>query len=84
MSMCFRVKLEARKKPIGFCNDYFDGFSPLEDITNGAGLVDAYDVPLPPSTSASVRIRARRGVDADVLLDGEPAEAGAARRAGAG
>ncbi len=68
MSMCFRVKLKARKKPIGFCNAYFDGFSPLDDITNAAGMVDGYDVPPPAIDNASVSIRARRGVDADVLL----------------
>ncbi len=68
LSMCFRVKLKDRRKPIGFCNAYFDGFSPLDDLTNAAGLVDAYDVPPPAIEGASVRIRARPGVDADVLL----------------
>jgi hypothetical protein len=68
LSACFRVKVAGRAKPIGFCNPYFDQFRPLDDILQGASLVDAFDLPAPRIEHAVVRIRARRGVKSDVLI----------------
>ncbi len=68
VSACFRVKVAGRAKPIGFCNPYFDQFTPLDDILQGASLVDAFDLPAPQIEHAVVRISARRGVTSDVLV----------------
>ena len=32
------------RRPIGFCNPYFDSFSPLNDIAEAATLVDGFDL----------------------------------------
>ena len=68
LSMCFRVRIAGRTKPLGFCNPYFDAFSPLDHLLEGAALVDAFDLPAPQIEQAVVSIRARRGVDSDVLI----------------
>jgi hypothetical protein len=68
VTACFRVKIAGRARPIGFCNPYFDQFTPLDDILQGASLVDAFDLPVPRIEHAVVRIRARRGVKSDVLI----------------
>jgi hypothetical protein len=39
-----------RARPIGFCNPYFDQFTPLDDILQAGSLVDAFD-PRPRTSS---------------------------------
>jgi hypothetical protein len=66
--MCFRIKLAGRRKTLGYCNPYFDAFTPLDDLIEAASLVDAFDLPPPTIERASVSIRARPGVKSDVLI----------------
>jgi hypothetical protein len=68
LSMCFRVKLAGRRSPLGFCNAYFDGFSPLNDLERAGRLVDDFDLPPPAVERVTVSMRARRGARTDVLL----------------
>ncbi len=68
VSMCFRLKLAGRRKALGYCNSYFDAFTPLDDLIAATSLVDAFDLPPPAIERASVSIRARRGVRSDVLI----------------
>ena len=68
VSMCFRIKLAGRAKSLGYCNPYFDAFTPLDDLIAASSLVDAFDLPPPTIERASVSIRARRGVKSDVLI----------------
>ena len=68
LTACVRFRVRELRKPIGFCNPYFDQFRPLDDILQGASLVDAFDLPAPRIEHAVVRIRARRGVKSDVLI----------------
>jgi hypothetical protein len=68
VSMCFRIKLAGRRKELGYCNPYFDAFTPLDDLIAATSLVDAFDLPPPAIERASVSIRARRGVRSDVLI----------------
>ena len=39
------------RKSLGYCNPYFDAFTPLDDLIEAASLVDAFDLP-PPRSSA--------------------------------
>jgi hypothetical protein len=66
--MCFRVRVVDRRKPLAFCNAYFDPFSALDDVLEAGSLVDGFDLPPPRIEKASVSIRARRGVKSDVLI----------------
>ncbi|MBN1529535.1 MAG: hypothetical protein JW895_10775 [Thermoleophilaceae bacterium] len=82
VTACFRVKVAGRARPIGFCNPYFDQFTPLDDILQAGSLVDAFDLPAPRIEHAVVRIRARRGVRSDVLISAKlPRRVVAGRRA---
>ena len=86
ISMCFRVKLAGRRKTLGYCNPYFDAFTPLDDLIEAASLVDAFDLPPPTIERAAVSIRARRGREvrrAD-LRAGAPPGGRREARAGAG
>ena len=53
LSLCFRVKLAGRSKTLGFCNPYFDAFTPLDDLIQAASLVDSFD--LRPRRSSAPR-----------------------------
>jgi hypothetical protein len=68
VSACLRVKLAGRARALGFCNAYFDAFTPLDDILQAASLFDAFDLPVPRVERATVTLRARRGVKSDVLI----------------
>ena len=68
LTMCFRVKLAGRSRSLGYCNPYFDSFTPLDDLIEAASLVDAFDLPAPRIERAAVSIRARPGVKSDVLI----------------
>ena len=69
VSMCFRVKLAGRAKSLGFCNPYFDAFTPLDDLLRGRRRSWTPSTSAAPRSSArSVSIRARRGVKSDVLI----------------
>ena len=48
-------------RSLGYCNPYFDAFTPLDDLIEAASLVDAFDLPAPRIERAAVSIRARRG-----------------------
>ena len=68
LTMCFRVKLAGRGRALGYCNPYFDAFTPLDDLIEAASLVDAFDLPAPRIERATISIRARPGVRSDVLI----------------
>ena len=55
VTLCTRFRVRELKKPIGFCNDYFDTFEPLTDVA--AGRRRSWT----PSTSAPLHIQRRRG-----------------------
>jgi len=68
LSMCARFHVRERRRPIGFCNPYFDALTPLDDLFAAASLVDSYDLSPLHIERADVSLRARRGVAAYVLL----------------
>ena len=67
-SMCLRVVIRERKRPLGFCNDYVDGERPFEDLDLALVLIDAFKYGRVTPVSASVRMRVRRGLDEALML----------------
>ncbi len=68
LAVCMRFRVRERARPIGFCNDYFDGFAPLSDVTEAATLVEDYDVAPLHIRGASISIAARRDFERDVVV----------------
>jgi hypothetical protein len=68
LKVCLRVHVAGRRRPLGYCNPYFDPFTPLDDLLQAGSLVDAFDLPAPKIEGVAVSIRARRGVKSDVLV----------------
>ena len=77
--MCASVKLRGRAKPLGFCNDYFDGAKPFDDLSTAMGLVDSFKLGQITPESVNVQISLRRGVREEFMI-----AAKAPRRAKAG
>ena len=77
MTMCVRFRVEQLRKPMGFCNPYFDVFEALLHLTLAAGQVDGFDFAPLGIRGTTVSFAARRGVVDDVLVEAEPV--GAAR-----
>ncbi len=40
--MCLRVTVRQAPQQLGFCNRYFDGYSPYEDLSKAFGMIDSY------------------------------------------
>ena len=73
LTLCTRFRVRQLRRPIGFCNPYFDGFEAMADVGRAAGLVDRFDFAPLHVTGASVSIAARRGVVDEVLVGAKPA-----------
>jgi hypothetical protein len=58
-SMCLRVDVRQRRKPLRFCQQYFDGYGPLEALSSAFGLIDGYEFGPLGIRGISVRMRLR-------------------------
>lgn len=58
-SMCVRIKVRQRRKPMRFCQRYFDGYGPLDDLSSAFGLIDGYKFGPLGIRGISVRMRIR-------------------------
>jgi hypothetical protein len=58
-SMCLRVDVRQRAKPLRFCQQYFDGFGPLDDLSAAFSLIDGYKFGPLGIRDVSVRMRIR-------------------------
>ena len=67
-SMCLRITVRERREPLGFCNNYFDGDSPFEDLSTAFVLVDALKYGRITPVSARVSMRVRRGVEEALIV----------------
>jgi hypothetical protein len=68
LTVCTRFRVRELRRPIGYCNPYFDGFGALTDIGRAAQLVDGFDFAPLHIEGAAVGIAARRGVVDEVLV----------------
>jgi hypothetical protein len=66
---CVRFRVEELRRPIGFCNPYFDTFEAMIDIGRASDLVDGFDFAPLGIRQAAVSLAARRGVVDEVLVD---------------
>lgn len=58
-AMCLRVSVSQRRAPLRFCQRYFDGFAPLDDLAAAFALIDGYKFGPLGIRSVSVRMRLR-------------------------
>ena len=75
-SMCVRIPVAQRARPLGFCNDYHEGGGALDDLSKALLLVDAFKFGRLTPESVTVRARVRSGApEAFVLGARGPASA---------
>jgi hypothetical protein len=68
VTLCVRFRVSELKKPIGFCNPYFDAFTPLTDVVRASALVDAFDLAPLHVKGAAVSMALKRRFSDDVLV----------------
>ena len=56
------------RKPIGFCNPYFDSFTSLSDIAEASTMVDAFDLAPLHIRGSAVSMEVTRGFADDVVV----------------
>jgi hypothetical protein len=67
-SMCLRVTVRQRSKPLRFCQQYFDAYGPLGDLSTAFGLLDGYVYGRLGIRDVSVRVKVRPGVREAFIL----------------
>jgi len=70
-SMCVRIDVRQRRKPLRFCQQYFDGFGPLGDLSSAFGLIDSYKFGPLGIRGISVRMRIRPTVREAFIVDAQ-------------
>jgi hypothetical protein len=70
LSVCARFQVRERRRPIGYCNPYFGMDAAVIDLTSAAELVDSYDLSPLHIERVQVNVRARPGVESDVIVAG--------------
>jgi hypothetical protein len=68
LSMCTRFQVRELRRPIGFCNPYFDVESALTDLVSAGRKIDSFDLSPLQVDGAEVSLRARPGLVEDVLV----------------
>lgn len=58
-SMCLRVTVRQQRRPLRFCQQYFDPFGPLDDLSTAFSLIDGYKFGHLGIRDVSVRMRVR-------------------------
>jgi hypothetical protein len=68
LTACVRFRVRELRKPIGFCNPYFDSFTPLTDIGEAASMVDAFDLAPLHIRGSAVSLEVTRNFADDVVV----------------
>jgi hypothetical protein len=71
MRLCTRFRVSQLRRPMGFCNTYFDQFDALSAVAQAGSLVEEFDHAPLGLRGAAVRIAAERGVTDDMILGAE-------------
>jgi hypothetical protein len=71
MTLCTRFRVRELNKPIRFCNDYFDAFTPLTDVLRAGALVDDFDLAPLHIGGAAVSMSLKRDFADDVLVSAD-------------
>jgi hypothetical protein len=61
-SVCLRVTVRQRKRPLRFCKRYFDAYAPFDDLSTAFGLIDEYKFGPLDIRQVSVGMKLRAGV----------------------
>jgi hypothetical protein len=70
-SMCVRAAVRQRRRPLSFCQRYFDGFGPLDDLSRAFSLLDGFKYGPLGIRGVSVRMKVRSRVREAFILDGD-------------
>jgi hypothetical protein len=68
LNVCTSFRVRELRRPIGYCNPYFDAFEAIVDVGRAAELVDGFDFAPLDIQDAAVSIAAKRGVSDEVLV----------------
>jgi hypothetical protein len=68
ITACTRFRVRELGKPIGFCNPYFDSFTPLSDVARAAAMVDTFDLAPLHIRGAAVSMEVTRGFADEVVV----------------
>jgi hypothetical protein len=68
LTACTRFRVRELRKPIGFCNSYFDSFTPLSDVAEAGTMVDAFDLAPLYIRGSAVSMEVTRGVVDEVVV----------------
>jgi len=68
LKACTRFRVRELRKPIGFCNSYFDSFTPLNDVAQAATMVDEFDLAPLHIRGAAVSMEVTRGFADEVVV----------------
>jgi hypothetical protein len=70
--LCMRFRARQLRRPMGFCNPYFDVFEAMLDVGRAAGMVDRFDFAPLDIRGAAISLSATRGVVDEVLVAADP------------
>jgi hypothetical protein len=73
LKVCARFRVQELRRPIGYCNRYFDVFEALLHLGLASSLVDGFDFEPLHIDGVEVSIAAKRGVVDEVLVAADPA-----------
>lgn len=68
--MCVRVRVRQARRPLGFCQRYFDQWSPFGDLSTAMGLVDGFKFGPLGIRDVTVRAVVRAGVREAFIVGG--------------
>ena len=68
LRLCMRFRVSQLRRPMGFCNSYFDPFAALSVVAEAGSLVESFDLAPLGIRSVAVSAAAKRGVVDDVIV----------------
>jgi hypothetical protein len=68
LRLCARIRVVQMRRPIGFCNVYFEPFDALNDLAEASSLVESFDLAPLGVERVRVSMRLERGVVDDVIV----------------
>ena len=70
MKVCTRIRVRGRRRPIGYCNPYFDSFDAFTDIADATAMAESFDLAPLDIQSVGVGMTVERGVTDELIVGG--------------
>jgi hypothetical protein len=67
-SMCLRIAILERPRPLGFCGSFLNVVKPLDDVARASELIDSFKFGRLTPVSVSARVRLRPGIPEAFIL----------------